>query len=408
MKRYGICIILTFLLVVGTGCADSDNVPSPVAETEAAVEDVIDHDALRQTLKKTTVVLSMPNGVYEYDLWSMGMRIDPDGNRYYDPTLLNRFCTRLCSMSAILPIDASAAYSGGEEPFSFTADTDGRAVDAEHMASLLSGMSYDADAYSVAVPAEATEADITVDQLQQERQLLASYTTSFNKSPLNNKNRVFNIKKAADMINGKTVLPGETFSMNRTIGDRNKKNGWKTASAITGGKYTKEYGGGVCQVSSTLFNVVLMADLEIVERYHHSWPMSYVPIGRDATISTGSKDFIFRNSTASDIVISAQVNTSANKLTVSLYGTPSDKYAYIELESERTGSVDSKGEKRILDESLPNNTRVVERKARTGRKSVTYQCYYDGNGKLLERKVAFRDTYPSIQGIVYLSSDLYY
>lgn len=408
MKRLALALLAALVLTI-SACTDkppASNGGAPNIEGSASPQAAIDYVSLERTLEKTPVVLRMPNGVYETSLWEMGMRIDPNGNRYYDPMLLSSFCEGICQSSAVPPVNASVLYSGGD--FSYTESASGMTVDAQRMAQLLQGMSYTADAYSIAMPAATVEAEVTAEQLQQQRQLIAQYTTSFNKSPLNNKNRVFNITKAAEMINGKTVKPGESFSMNRTIGDRNKKNGWKTATAIYSGKYTKEYGGGVCQVSSTLFNAVLMANLEVTERYHHSWPMTYVPIGRDATISTGSKDFIFRNNTQSDIVVAAQVNAAAKKLTVSLYGTPPSEYAYIEIESKRTGSLASKGEERILNESLPHNTRVVERKARTGRTSVTYQCFYDADGNLLERRVAYRDTYPSIRGIVYLSSDLYY
>ncbi len=411
MKRYVCLILLAICLTTGAACINTPEVAGNTAGVPGAIvqkSSVIDFASLKRTLQATPVVLRMPAGVYETDLWEMGMRLDPRGNRYYDPTLLASFCTQICQESAVPPVDATVTYSDGKEPFAYTPHQDGQAVEAAYMAKLLNSMSYAADAYSIVVPSASVPAAVTAEQLEQERQLIGQYTTSFNKSPLNNANRVFNITKAAEGINGVVVKPGESFSMNQTIGDRNKKNGWKTATAICGGKYTKEYGGGVCQVSSTLFNAVMMANLEITERYHHSWPMTYVPIGRDATISTGSKDFIFRNNTGSDVVVSARVDKSAKKITVSLYGAAPKDYAYIEIESKRTGSLSAKKEERILDESLPNNTRMVERKARTGKTSVTYQCFYDANGVLLERKVAYKDSYPSIAGIVYLSSDLYY
>lgn len=369
----------------------------------------ISYQMLETLLKKTAVTLQMPTNIYETNLWDLGMRIDPNGNRYYDPLLLGAFCASLCNATLQKPVNASVNMTDDlSEPFAYTPDISGVTVDPNQMVSLLTAMDYNADAYSIMLPTVEMQAGVTLQSLMDQHTLLCEYSTSFKKSPLSNSNRVFNIKKAASMINGSVVMPGETFSMNKTIGDRNKKNGWKTAAAITGGKYAKEYGGGVCQVSSTLFNTVLMADLAIVERYHHSWPMTYVPIGRDATISTGSKDFIFRNDTNAPITIIASVNEKAKTVTVSLYDARPDGYAYIELESSRTGTLSSKGEKRILDESLPSGTRHVERKARTGKTSVTYQRFYNADGLLIERREAFRDSYPSIQGIVYLSSDLYY
>ena len=415
-KKIGFSAAFALLLCLIGGCGHNNESISDrmsalpeqkVAEEPATPQ--VSYQMLESLLKKTAVTLQMPTDIYETNLWDLGMRIDPNGNRYYDPILLSAFCTSLCNATLKKPINASVSMTEDlSEPFAYVPDTSGVTVDPNRMASLLTAMDYNADAYSIVLPTVEIPAGVTVQSLTEQHALLATYSTSFKKSPLCNSNRVFNIKKAAAMINGSIVMPGETFSMNRTIGDRNRKNGWKTAAAITGGTYAKEYGGGVCQVSSTLFNTVLMADLAIVERYHHSWPMTYVPIGRDATISTGSKDFIFQNNTDAPITIIASVNEKAKTVTVSLYGEQPDGYAYIELESVRTGTLATKGEKRILDESLPSGTKHVERKARTGKTSVTYQCFYNADGLLIERREAFRDSYPSIQGIVYLSSDLYY
>ena len=221
------------------------------------------------------------------------------------------------------------------------------------------------------------------------------------------KNRVNNMDIAASRINGVFLAPGEEFSMNQTILDRNKENGYYLAPAIRNGTYEKEYGGGVCQVSSTLFNAVMMADLTVTERHHHSWPMTYVPIGRDATISTGYKDFKFINSTEDELIIFAHLDRKAKTVTVRLYGVQSPDFDHIKIVSKRTGSLPSKGTKVHLDESLSAGTRVEERKERRGKTSVTYKEYYDADGKLLKRETAYEDSYPSIEGLVYVSADLY-
>jgi vancomycin resistance protein YoaR len=195
--------------------------------------------------------------------------------------------------------------------------------------------------------------------------------------------------------------------MNKTILDRTKENGYYLAPAIRNGTYEKEYGGGVCQVSSTLFNAVMMADLTITERHHHSWPMHYVPIGRDATIATGYKDFKFVNSTEGELVIFAHLDKKAKTVTVRLYGIHSTDFDHIRITSKRTGSLPAKGTKVKLDESLSAGSRVEERKERRGRTSVTYKEYYDADGKLIKKETAYEDSYPSIEGLVYVSADLY-
>lgn len=135
--------------------------------------------------------------------------------------------------------------------------------------------------------------------------------------------------------------------------------------------------------------------------------MTYVPIGRDATIATGFKDFRFVNDTDGELIIFAHLDRKAKKITVQLYGVRSSDFDHIQVVSKRTGSLPSKGTKVLLDESLSAGSRMVEREERRGKTSVTYKEYYDADGKLIRRVTAFEDSYPSIQGLVYVSSDVY-
>lgn len=141
-------------------------------------------------------------------------------------------------------------------------------------------------------------------------------------------NRAFNIEKAAAIINGQVVLPGETWSFNKSVGDRNEKNGWKEANGIFGGDtLKKQFGGGVCQVSTTLFNALLEAyPYFTFERYEHSFPSTYVEKGLDATVDTGHIDFKFTNNSGYNIYICAFVSknktyTSRKRdITIVIYG----------------------------------------------------------------------------------------
>ncbi|MDD6888326.1 MAG: VanW family protein, partial [bacterium] len=226
--------------------------------------------------------------------------------------------------------------------------------------------------------------------------------------PQNAADRVFNIRKAAAAIDGVILAPDAAFDCNAVLGDRNEENGWRMAAGIRGGQYVQEYGGGVCQVSSTLFNAVMMADLPITERHPHSWPMSYVDIGRDATISTGGKNFCFVNSTGAPLTLSASVDGEGQTVTVALYGTPVlPDGQYITVSSERTGTLPALPDELLLDESLPYGTRVVEREGREGRTARTYKEYHAADGTLLRRELAYEDTYRSISARVYVSTDLY-
>ncbi|MDD2234436.1 MAG: VanW family protein [Desulfitobacteriaceae bacterium] len=145
--------------------------------------------------------------------------------------------------------------------------------------------------------------------------LLARYSTTYNSSQVN---RVNNIRLAAQRLNGKLVKPGETFSFNETVGPRNSVAGYKEAPVIINKKMSTDLGGGVCQVSSTLYNVLLLADLPIIERTNHDLAVTYVPRGRDATVDYGNLDLKFQNDTERYLLI--KCTAEHNSINFSLYG----------------------------------------------------------------------------------------
>lgn len=147
--------------------------------------------------------------------------------------------------------------------------------------------------------------------------LLSEYTTSFDS---NLKERSLNIKLAAKAIDGLVLKPGEVFSFNKSVGPRTAEAGYQVAMIIEGDKFVPGLGGGVCQVSSTLYNAVQLAspDLSIVERSRHSLPITYVPLGQDATVAYPDLDFKFKND--SDDYLLIRSSNSDNTLTFRIYG----------------------------------------------------------------------------------------
>ncbi|WP_246070436.1 VanW family protein [Paenibacillus kobensis] len=130
------------------------------------------------------------------------------------------------------------------------------------------------------------------------------YTTYFNSR---NRNRTTNIALAAQAINNHVVFPGETFSFNGVVGQRSTEKGYMRAPVIVKGEVSEGIGGGICQISSTLFNAADRAGLQIVQRYSHSRNVPYVPPGRDATVSWYGPDFVFKNRYSQPILIRAYV-----------------------------------------------------------------------------------------------------
>lgn len=307
------------------------------------------------------------------------------------------------------PVSATATYDPGVEgKFVYSEDIAGKRVEVEKVVELLKKAVEGGGETVIEADYIALEPTIDVDTLKEQHVLVSEFQTSFKKSPHNAAGRVHNIVKAAKMIDGYVVEPGEEFDMNAVLGPRGADGGWKKAPGIRYGKYEMEDGGGVCQVSSTLFNAVLMADLEISARTPHSWPLTYIPIGRDATISTGGPNFKFINNRETPVVISATASREKYTITVRIYGESLPDGMTIKLSSKRTGTIPNPGNKILLDKTLPPNTRVVDRESRAGKKSKTYKEYYDSEGKLIERVVVCEDTYRAIEGIVYVSSDIYY
>ncbi|HWS29703.1 MAG TPA: VanW family protein [Clostridia bacterium] len=319
------------------------------------------------------------------------------------------------------PQNAYATFDiEAEGRFIYTEEQAGREIDviplaAAVKAAIESGEAQSDTAWPESVLGARFEAEVhalhpgyTIENAKADTELISEFHTSFKGSVYGKKNRVFNIEKAAGLINGVELAPGEEFDMNRTLGDRNLENGWKEAAAIRDATYVQEYGGGVCQVSSTLYNAVLMADLTVTERWHHSWPLGYVAIGRDATISTGGPNFKFQNTSGANIVICAYADKEEKTIHVELYGRRDKSGVTIKLKSYKVDTLEDLGEDLVLDEMLPFNTREVVREKRVGSVAETYKEYYDASGELLKRELVVRDKYRSVKGIVSVSRDIYY
>lgn len=305
----------------------------------------------------------------------------------------------------IEPVDATATYDPtADGRFVFTQESAGRRTDIHALAQAIQGRIQSGENTPLTVEFQELAPAYTAAQAQADSQLVAKFSTSFAGSTYSVRNRVFNIQKAARIIDGTVLQPGQEFDMNAALGPRNESTGWRIAAGILDGTYVQEYGGGVCQVSTTLYNAVLMADLTVTERYHHSWPLGYVDAGRDATISTGGPNFRFVNSSAATIVICAEVNTKAKTITVSLYGRPLADGVTISLGSKKTATLADLGTEYVVDRSLPPGQMEEVRKSRKGCIAVTWKEYYDAEGKLMRKEQITEDKYRSIRGLVKISS----
>ena len=212
-------------------------------------------------------------------------------------------------------------------------------------------------------------------------------------------NRNNNIRLATACFNGMRVEPGETVSFNDTTGPRSEDKGYKPAGAYSGGVLIEEPGGGVCQVSTTLYNAVVKAGLEIVERSPHSRPVKYVDIGLDAAVDYGNQDFQFKNNTDFPIFIVGEYYDQT--LTFKIYGKQMDDGVYIMTEGELVETLPALTTvTERYDSSLPAGT-TKDEPAREGYKAVSYMIYYDANNNEIKREVLANSTYRA-SGIIRL------
>ena len=246
----------------------------------------------------------------------------------------------------------------------------------------------------VQIPVSVTEPAVSGDKLEP---LEISFSTSFRGS---SENRCFNINKGVDIVNGTLLLPGEVFSMNDTLGTRSASAGWKDANAYVSGATDLQAGGGVCQISTTIFNAAVMADLEIVSRLNHSMPVHYVGMGLDATVNSVGFiiDFQFKNNTPYDVLLFTW--TEGKKLCVKIIrcAFQTDEYDSITMTSTQVSVLKPESEMEVIqDDTLKPGESVTEVARRDGSVWQSYKNYFK-NGQLVKSEPFYRSTYKAFAG----------
>lgn len=211
-------------------------------------------------------------------------------------------------------------------------------------------------------------------------------------------NRVSNVKLAAKNINGTILNPGEVFSFNKTVGPRTAARGFKEAQIFASGEIVDGLGGGICQVSSTLYMASMKADLKTVSRRNHSFYVDYAPKGQDATVVYGSIDFQFENDSPYPIKILAYAEDSFVRITIK--GTKTEQKS-VKIKTT-TLSTTPYQTKTIVDNSLAPGQRVVQQKGQEGIVMEAYRYVYDANGNLLSKSFENRTKYVPLTEIVHV------
>lgn len=229
--------------------------------------------------------------------------------------------------------------------------------------------------------------------------LLAEYETNFSEYHLN---RSQNIKIATTKINGTVVLPGEVFSYNDTVGYRTELEGFKYAPMYIGGKLVDGIGGGVCQVSSTLYNAVLCANLEVVERKNHQFLPTYVEAGKDATVADGYIDFKFKNTRKYPIKIIATAKNGV--LTVKIYGKKQEIEYDIKIQSQVKEFIPYETIYEY-DDTKKTGEYIIVQNGKNGCECKTYKTV-SLNGDVISKVIISTDKYSAMNQIIKVGTKL--
>lgn len=280
------------------------------------------------------------------------------------------------------PIDAS--YKEGAT-FEVINEVNGLDFDKEEAKSLYIALK---PGETAKVDLKVTEPKIKVADLGDVlfKTLIATYTSKYD---ISDKNRVTNLEIAANRCNNTVLYPGDEFSYNKALGHRTTANGYKMGNSFAGGKVVQTIGGGICQVSSTLYNAVLRAGLTITDRTAHGMYVQYVPQSTDATVVDNAIDFKFRNDRKYPVKI---VTTCENGvMTASIYGVKEVDEPTIDIETKILETIEYTTQKQN-DSSMKKGTTKVVQKPVNGYVSEAYKVYYK-NGKEISRELISKDKY---------------
>lgn len=247
---------------------------------------------------------------------------------------------------------------------------------------------------NVQATVETVKAARTKEKLQKINTLISTFNTSY--GPISSPGRAINIQLATKAISGLVLMPGESFSFNGVVGERTAAKGYQAAPVDIGYSTGMGLGGGICQVSTTLYNAVLQAGIKATVRLHHTIPSAYVPLGFDATVDYGNLDYQFKNTLDFPIYIEGNSNNgietfniySDNSLTSKTYKVANNVYETIE---PKVSYID--------DPTLPAGTTRIDQNPSEGHRVKVFLQTYQ-NGQMISQDMIANDTYNAVDQVI--------
>ncbi|MFD3157768.1 VanW family protein [Haloimpatiens sp. FM7330] len=294
------------------------------------------------------------------------------------------------------PLNASVSKAQVEsEQFKVTSGKNGQALNSEKLkkdiTSVING-ELGGDA-KVTAEIKVVEPKATTEELKKLNKKIVTFSTGYKTSSYE---RSTNIELATKAINGVLLMPGDTFSFNEIVGQRTEQRGYKNAHVIIGTKVVDGIGGGICQVSSTLYNAVLRANMSSVQRMHHTFPSSYVNKGADATVSYPAPDYKFKNTLKYPVYIEAYAKDKT--IICNVYSNSSLSNIKYDIISDVYETVQPKTNY-VYDSSLPKGQQVIDTPAKVGYRVKVYRVASQ-NGKEISRKLLYKDYYKPVNGVI--------
>lgn len=325
----------------------------------------------------------------------INFRLEPK----YNNEKIDDYIEILCSQINKEPVDATINIE--QDNIKVTDEVIGIKINKDTIRETIIDKIDELDFNETSIPINIIKPKYTYESLSKINSVLGSYKTKFN---LSNYNRSNNIYIATNKTNNILLNNNEEFSFNNIIGQRSEQAGFKEAPVIINGEMQSGLGGGICQVSSTIYNAVLYSGLEITEARNHSIPSSYIEKGRDATVSYGAVDLKFRNNYQYPILIQNKVINDT--IVTTIYGN--DRYKReIDIVTELVETIPNKT---IIKESsvMYNGENFIQEKGRSGYKIKTYRIYKNKNGEILSKEYINESYYPPINKIIIKGTKIRY
>ncbi len=332
-------------------------------------------------------------------------RLKRDGEAFrtelsYDENYLRQQLQAIKESVDTDPVDATVTFDPDkEEQFRITPEQNGRSVDVEALYEQVSRQLENGFTSMVEIKPDVVTPTVYAETLQESTSRLVRVSTDLGNS---SDARIHNVKTALSFFNGLVVQPGQEVSFNQTTGERGLEQGYQNAGVIQDDEIVDGPGGGVCQVSTTLYHAVVKAGLEIIRSNKHSMPVSYVDVGTDAAVAWDYKDLIFKNNTDHPIFIEGKV--SGKTVVVSVYGYPLEEGLSYDIVSEVYETIPAPPAEVVLDTTGEHATYTDElvegKKSRQGTKVRSYRVT-KRNGEEVSRELLRDDYYKEVTGVTY-------